>query len=126
MKQVLKDRDLGADAEILRALAHGVRLELMRTIALRERSVGEIESATGIGQPGLSQQLAILRKADLVQTRREAKQIFYRINRRQLAEINDLIVALADTATNETGRKSEPRPSAKDGGIAMFARIERT
>ena len=33
--------------------------------------------ATGIGQPGLSQQLAELRRAELVTTRRQAKQVFY-------------------------------------------------
>ena len=42
-----------------------------------ECSVGQIASATGIGQPALSQQLAELRRAELVSTRREAKQISY-------------------------------------------------
>ena len=43
----------------------------MRTLLENgEKSVGELETMTGIGQPGLSQQLAILRKAELVQTRR--------------------------------------------------------
>jgi DNA-binding transcriptional ArsR family regulator len=33
----------------------------------------------GVGQPSLSQQLGILRKDELVATRREGKQIYYRI-----------------------------------------------
>eukprot|EP01037_Dinobryon_pediforme_P007854 gene7854-7921_t len=42
-----------------------------------ERNVGDIADATGIGQPTLSQQLAELRRADLVRTRREVKQVWY-------------------------------------------------
>jgi len=41
--------------------------------------VSELESAAGIQQPTLSQQLAVLRDEALVSTRREGKQIFYSI-----------------------------------------------
>src|SRR5258708_20993550 len=44
-----------------------------------ERTVGEMEDATGIGKRALSQQLAELRRAELVETRRAAKQVFYRL-----------------------------------------------
>jgi DNA-binding transcriptional ArsR family regulator len=43
--------------------------------AMRDR----IDQATGIGQPALSQQLAELRRAELVQSRRSAKQVYYRL-----------------------------------------------
>jgi DNA-binding transcriptional ArsR family regulator len=46
---------------------------------LRKSQFSEIDMATGIGQPGLSQQLAELRRAELVTTRRQAKQVFYSI-----------------------------------------------
>src|SRR3546814_18881991 len=58
-------QDLGAAAELLRALAHELRLELLRALTDGERSVGEIEKITGLTQPGLSQQLGILRKAEI-------------------------------------------------------------
>ena len=64
--------DLEAAADLLRALAHPVRLSLLRTLIDGERSVGEIEQLANVVQPGLSQQLGVLRKADLVHTRREA------------------------------------------------------
>jgi DNA-binding transcriptional ArsR family regulator len=44
-----------------------------------ERTVSEIDEATGIGQPALSQQLAELRRADVVKARREARQVYYRL-----------------------------------------------
>jgi DNA-binding transcriptional ArsR family regulator len=48
--------------------------------AARRGEIGQRNRmATGIGQPGLSQQLAELRRAELVTTRRQAKQVFYSI-----------------------------------------------
>ena len=52
---------------------------------------GELETLLGIQQPTLSQQLAVLRREGLVQTRREGKQIHYRIcSPAALAVINTL------------------------------------
>lgn len=45
-----------------------------------EFSVKELETITGILQPTLSQQLTVLREEQLVNTRREGKQIFYSIS----------------------------------------------
>jgi DNA-binding transcriptional ArsR family regulator len=50
-----------------------------------EKSVTEIDVATRIGQPALSQQLAELRKAELVTTRRQAKQIYYSLAHESVA-----------------------------------------
>ena len=52
---------------------------LMRVMSNPERRVGELEELLDIQQPTLSQQLAVLRDEALVETRREGKQIFYRI-----------------------------------------------
>jgi DNA-binding transcriptional ArsR family regulator len=63
----------------LKVYAHPQRLMILTSLLGSERSVGEIETVTAIAQPTLSQQLAALRRAELVRTRREAKQIFYRL-----------------------------------------------
>ncbi|OYY90999.1 MAG: hypothetical protein B7Y45_04700 [Sphingomonas sp. 28-66-16] len=115
--------DIEAHAELLRAIAHAVRLDLLRTLSDGERSVGDLESATGIVQPGLSQQLGILRKADLVLTRREAKQVFYRINHARFAELSRLLDAFADTVAVPRSEAVAAR-LASGGGAAMFARME--
>jgi len=92
----ITDNELDAITEILKALAHDVRLKLMRTLLEHgEKSVGELESLTGIGQPGLSQQLGILRKAELVQTRRDAKLVFYSLASDTLQGTATLLCALA-------------------------------
>lgn len=114
--------DLEAAAELLRALAHSVRLSLLRALVDGERSVGEIDQLTGVGQPGLSQQLGILRKAELVQTRREAKLVFYRINQARIGEVSALLGAFAGTVAvaREDAMVARMRLG---GGAAMFARM---
>jgi DNA-binding transcriptional ArsR family regulator len=65
--------------DFLRTLANPDRLMLLCQLSGGERCVSDLESDTGIPQPTLSQQLAVLRREDLVLTRREGKQIYYRI-----------------------------------------------
>lgn len=66
-------------AELLRLVATPSRLLVLCQLSQGELSVGALEQATGIRQPGLSQQLAELRQAGLVATRRQSRSIFYRI-----------------------------------------------
>ena len=66
-------------ATLLKALANSDRLLLLCQLVDAERSVGELGALTGIGQPSLSQQLGVLRGERLVATRREGKQVIYRI-----------------------------------------------
>ncbi|MGM8897486.1 MULTISPECIES: ArsR/SmtB family transcription factor [unclassified Psychrobacter] len=66
-------------SQLLKSLSHPDRLLLLCQLTQGEYCVGELESLVGVGQPSLSQQLGILRKDDLVATRREGKQIYYSI-----------------------------------------------
>lgn len=120
------EADHEIDAELLRAIGHGVRLQILAALARSERAVGDIEALTGIAQPGLSQQLGVLRKADLVQTRREGKQVFYSLDSAKLEEARDIIAALLPQATGADRRLSprqSPDPVRRTGGAAVFARI---
>lgn len=69
-----------AAAQLLKCLAHPDRLLLACQLAQQEYCVGELERLTGLVQPSLSQQLGVMRKAGIVATRREGKQIFYRLS----------------------------------------------
>lgn len=66
-------------ADLLRQLANPSRLLILCHITREERAVGEMERDLGLKQPGLSQQLAELRQAGLVKTRRESRSIYYSI-----------------------------------------------
>ena len=78
---------------LLSALAHEDRLLLLCQIAHGEHSVGELEELLDIRQPSLSQQLGVLRKEGLVETRREGKRIFYRLKSKEALAIIDSLYA---------------------------------
>lgn len=63
----------------LKTLSNPDRLLVACVLMEGERSVRELEDLLGIRQPGLSQQLAALREAELVIGRKEGKQVFYRL-----------------------------------------------
>lgn len=66
-------------AALLRTLGNVDRLLLLCQLTEGEYCVGELEQSTGIQQPTLSQQLGVLRNMGLVETRREGKNVYYRI-----------------------------------------------
>jgi DNA-binding transcriptional ArsR family regulator len=66
-------------ASILKSMANEDRLLLLCHLSQGEASVSEMEAALGIAQPTLSQQLGVLRRQAMVMTRRDGKQIFYRV-----------------------------------------------
>lgn len=118
------DTELDAITDVLKALAHEVRLKLMRTLLEKgERSVGELEAMTGIGQPGLSQQLGILRKAELVRTRREAKLVIYSIAPEKLASAAKLLCALSGMSAKDAQPGVKSARSHVRGSAATFAKI---
>lgn len=69
----------GRACELMKVLANPDRLLILCQIAHQEMCVGELEANLGIVQPTLSQQLTVLRHAELVTTRREGKNIFYQL-----------------------------------------------
>jgi len=64
---------------LLKTLGNPERLLLLCQLSQGEYCVSELEQMLGIVQPTLSQQLGVLRTEELVATRREGKQIYYRI-----------------------------------------------
>jgi DNA-binding transcriptional ArsR family regulator len=115
---MIDDGDL---IEALKALAHPLRWRILTALAAGERNVGEIETATGISQPGLSQQLGVLRKASLVKTRKDAKMVFYALARNDLAAVTTAISALAPADT--APMINHPAQHNPAPGVANFARM---
>ncbi|ALH96010.1 ArsR/SmtB family transcription factor [Acinetobacter equi] len=72
---------------ILKSLANTDRLIILCFLSKQELNVAEIEQLTKINQPTLSQQLMMLRKSDVVSTRRDGKQIFYSIKDKSVLQI---------------------------------------
>jgi DNA-binding transcriptional ArsR family regulator len=78
-------------SEFLKALSHEARLMILCLLVDGEKSVSDIEETLKLRQPAVSQQLARLRADDLVEARREGKNIYYSLAR---SEVRDIIEAL--------------------------------
>lgn len=63
--------------QLLKAMSNENRLMILCQLASGEKTVGELENNIGLSQSALSQHLAILRGSDVVNTRREAQNIYY-------------------------------------------------
>lgn len=66
-------------SNLMKVMANSDRLLLLCQLSAGEKSVGELETLLNIRQPTLSQQLTVLRENKVVITRRDGKNIYYRI-----------------------------------------------
>ncbi len=66
-------------SEALQAMAHPLRLKILCLVGNQELSVLEIVDAVGTSQSNISQHLAVLRQHGLLESRKEANKVFYRI-----------------------------------------------
>ncbi|MDQ9092577.1 metalloregulator ArsR/SmtB family transcription factor [Pseudoalteromonas haloplanktis] len=65
--------------QLLKILANKNRLMILCSLQEREMSVSELNESIPLAQSALSQHLAALRKANIVNTRRDGQTIFYRV-----------------------------------------------
>jgi len=81
--------------EAFKALAHISRLQVFFVLvkAEREMSVGEIQDAVEIAGPTLSHHLDILRRAGLVESRREERYVYYTVKRDTVSGMVRLLTA---------------------------------
>jgi ArsR family transcriptional regulator len=68
-----------------KAIADDTRQQIMRLLCCQWLCVSDVVEKTGVTQPTVSHHLAILREADLVQVRREGKQVFYTLDQDKVA-----------------------------------------
>lgn len=66
-------------AEFFKTLGHPARIRVLEVLSDGEQSVGQLVPAVGIEASHLSQQLAVLRRANLVQTRKEGSTVYYSV-----------------------------------------------
>lgn len=89
-------------AEMFKALAHPVRVRVLEVLADGERQVGELAEHLGLELSHLSQQLAVLRRAGLVSTRRVASVVFYRVRDPRMTQLLFLAKELLVTSLRDS------------------------
>ena len=83
------DDQIDLAVEVFRMLSDPTRVRLLWALLDQELSVNDLAQVVGKPAAGVSQHLAKLRMARLVRTKRQANQVFYRIENshvRQLVE----------------------------------------
>jgi DNA-binding transcriptional ArsR family regulator len=66
-------------ADVLRTLASPRRLEILHALARGPIEVGRLAEAIGASQPNVSQHLAVLRSAGIVEAERDGREVRYRL-----------------------------------------------
>jgi rhodanese-related sulfurtransferase len=74
-----KQRVFASLAEIAQAIGHAHRLELLEHLGQGERSVEDLAARANLTLANTSRHLQILRRAALVEGRRDGKRIYYRL-----------------------------------------------
>lgn len=67
-------------AEYLKALAHPLRIAIVESLRPGELTVNQVTQKLNIEQANASQQLAVLRHANIIASRKEGNQVFYSIH----------------------------------------------
>lgn len=117
-------------AERLRTLAVPARLQLLACLRDGETSVAGLERRTGLKQPGLSQQLAELRQAGWVRTRRQARSALYSLAGPDTGLLLNALAALLleDGGAGRLAAALQPpeaAPATRTLEAAVFARVGR-
>jgi ArsR family transcriptional regulator len=76
-----------AKAEFFKTLGHPARIRVLELLSQREHAVGELLPEVGVEATSLSQQLAVLRRAGLVTSRKEGSTVYYALTSPQVAEL---------------------------------------
>lgn len=80
-----------------RALGDETRVRIVALLTHGELCVCHLEAALGISQPNCSRQLAILRAAGIVDSRRDGTWVYYRISDQEHASVKSVLDVLAAT-----------------------------
>lgn len=86
------DKELAIHAaEVLKAVAHPLRLQIVEALQDGERSVGDIVEAVGEKQAVTSQQLNMMKDRGVLASRREGVKVFYRILNPHVIHVLDCV-----------------------------------
>ena len=93
-----------AEAKIFKMLMHPARLAIFELLRSGEECVCHMEAVLGYRQAYISQHLAVMKEAGLVEDRKEGWNSFYRVLQPELFDIIDLAMAMTSG-----GRKKPPQ-----------------
>ncbi len=89
-------------AEFFKALGHPARLVILGQLRGGERSVQELQVALDMDQSSVSQQLAVLRNKNIVESRKEGTTVYYRVRDPMIFQLLDVARAIFNSHLIDT------------------------
>ena len=114
-------------AEVLKTLASPRRLEILHVLADGPIEVGRLATAIGASQPNVSQHLAVLRAAGIVEAERDGREVRYRlvdadvmvacalmrsVLERHLMRLGEMAASAASTSIGTDSESLSPTPAS--------------
>ena len=89
-------------ADFFKTLAHPARIRVLELLREGERSVGELIPEVGLEASHLSQQLGILRRANLLQSRKEGSTVRYSVTDPRIFALLEVATAILTSTLAES------------------------
>lgn len=77
-------------AEFFKALSHPTRIQILEALRGGERSVSELQEILAVEGSNVSQQLAVLRNRNIVESRKMGTSVYYSVRDPALFELLDV------------------------------------
>ncbi len=100
-------------AQLLKVLTHPARLAILNILLDGEHCVCHMEAHLGFRQSYISQQLAVLREAGLIQDRRDGWNIFYRVADLRIYSVLDAVQGMLGETGSPSPKKEVHCPCPK-------------
>lgn len=97
----LESEQLQRAADILKTVAHPVRLQIIDALECDEKSVTELCRLLGMPQPYASQQLNLMKNKGILSSRRNGNQVYYAIANRNVVKIIHCVRQQSGSGGNE-------------------------
>ena len=89
-------------ADFFKTLAHPARIRVLELLRDGERSVGELIPEVGLESSHLSQQLAVLRRANVLQARKDGTTVRYSVTDERMFELLEVAKAIITSTLAES------------------------
>jgi DNA-binding transcriptional ArsR family regulator len=88
---ITRDEDIDRASRSLKAMSHPLRLKILCTLGDKEISVQDIVDQVGTSQSNISQHLAILRDKGILDSRKDANRVYYRVGDSRTLRLIDMM-----------------------------------
>ena len=106
-------------ADVLKTLANPRRIEILHELARGPIEVGRLAEAIGASQPNVSQHLAVMRSAGIVEAERDGREVRYRLADPDVVIACSLMRAVLERRFTRLGEMAAGNGPAATAGAAV-------